>query len=185
MTYTHILKVVQQTVRSSGKTCLPVQAGVFLFTRRTGALMHGASVRGSEVLPSSLSCLCQTRRSFSLHHVVLRNKRGAEEKHRSVSAYQSGSPKVSSAQKGMLVFKVFNQSTTFTFVTLKQCFYWKKKKKTFRSKHCFLATKTAFKIPWQMLTPISLVFHRVLFWAISVYTSEDCCSYLFSLFVFN
>ncbi|RVE58873.1 hypothetical protein OJAV_G00198490 [Oryzias javanicus] len=98
MAYTHILKAVQQSVRSSGKTCLPVQAGVFLFTRRTGALMHGATVHGSEAPPSALSCLCQTRRSFSLH-VVLRNKRGAEEKHKSVSAYQSGSPKASSAQK--------------------------------------------------------------------------------------
>uniref|UniRef100_A0A8C8DW35 Mitochondrial import inner membrane translocase subunit Tim21 n=1 Tax=Oryzias sinensis TaxID=183150 RepID=A0A8C8DW35_9TELE len=94
MSFTHILKAVQQSVRSSGKTFLPVQqAGVLLFTRRTGAVIPCVSFRGSEAPVSALSCLCQTRRRFSVH-VILRNK---EETHRSVSAYQS--PKVSSAQK--------------------------------------------------------------------------------------
>lgn len=103
MAYTQILKALhrnlqQRTVQYSVRNCLAIHTH-----RPVSTLSRLTFHRRVEVPPSAipaLSCYLQAqrRRGISLDSAA-RNKSSPEERDRSVSKYQSGSPKPSAAQK--------------------------------------------------------------------------------------
>lgn len=117
MAYMQILKVLhgtflQSATRGSGQTCRLTLVS-FIHTQRTvSAASRPTFLRRLEV-PSSLvpalSCFKQTQplRSVSLD-LTARNKSNPEERDRSISRYQSGSPKPSAAQKGKQGTQLFS-----------------------------------------------------------------------------
>lgn len=116
MAYIQILKVLhrnfQQTAtRCSAQTCKLAQVSV-VHTQRTASIASRlTSLRKVEV-PSSvaaaLRCFMQSQplRGISLDFTA-RNKSSPEDRDKSVSRYQSGSPKPSAAQKGKQETKLF------------------------------------------------------------------------------
>lgn len=110
MAYTLILKALhrdlQQTAtRYAVQTCKPTQVS-FIHTHRTVPAASRLTFLRRVEVPSpvvpALSCFIQAqsrRRRLSLDFTA-RNKRSPEERDKSVSRYQSVSPKPSAAQKG-------------------------------------------------------------------------------------
>ncbi|XP_071341457.1 mitochondrial import inner membrane translocase subunit Tim21 [Trachinotus anak] len=109
MAYTQVLKALhrnlQQTAtRYAVQTCKLTQVSFLAHTHRTLSAVSGPTVlRGPEAPPSvlpALSCFtrAQTRRGISLDFTA-RNKSSPEDRDRSVSRYQGGSPKPSATQK--------------------------------------------------------------------------------------
>lgn len=102
MAYVQILRALQRNLhqtatQSSVKKCILVHAH-----RTVSTVSRLALQRREEAPPSvpALSCLihAQRRRGFTLNSSD-RNKTSPEERDKSVSRYQSGSPKASAAQK--------------------------------------------------------------------------------------
>ncbi|XP_041817688.1 mitochondrial import inner membrane translocase subunit Tim21 [Chelmon rostratus] len=103
MAYTQILKVLHRTLQQTA-TQYSVQKRLLIHTHRTVSTVsrltfHGRVEAPASVLPA-VSCFtsAQTRRSISLDSTA-RDKRSPEERDKSVSRFQGGSPKPSGAQK--------------------------------------------------------------------------------------
>lgn len=105
MAYSQILKALQRnlqhtTTRFSLQKCKLAQVGVLVHARRTMFTTSGLSLFRVHTLSSGLSCLTptQSRRNISVDFTA-RNRSSPEDRDKSVSRYQSGSPKPSAAQK--------------------------------------------------------------------------------------
>ncbi|XP_069007720.1 mitochondrial import inner membrane translocase subunit Tim21 [Embiotoca jacksoni] len=102
MAYTQILgalhRHVQHTAtRVSVQKCKLARVSLLIRTHGTVSAVSRLTFRTGVEAPSSvLSCFIQAQRSVSL---TARNKSSPEERAKSVSRYQSGSPKPSAAQK--------------------------------------------------------------------------------------
>lgn len=103
MAYMQILKVLHRNLRHSA-TQFTAQKSLFIHTHGTASTVtrlssHSRAEAPRSVLPV-LSCLsgAQTRRAVWLDSAV-RSKSSPEERDRSVSRYQGGSPQPSAAQK--------------------------------------------------------------------------------------
>lgn len=107
MAYSHILKAVHRNLLTASQFLQQkqqlVQVGVLVHRERTMSTMSRLPLLRIEVPPPALSCLsqAQTRRGFSIHFTA-RNRISPEDRDKSVSTYQSGSPKLSASQKGTL-----------------------------------------------------------------------------------
>ncbi|XP_047205705.1 mitochondrial import inner membrane translocase subunit Tim21-like [Girardinichthys multiradiatus] len=97
MAYTHILKVLHRNLRQTA-TQLRVHQCYVVHMPRTVSTTPGLALLGTKV--SSLSCLTETRRHQALSvHCTAENRSSPEERGKSVSRYQSGTPKPSATQK--------------------------------------------------------------------------------------
>lgn len=104
MAYMQILKALHRNLQHTGTQC-SVQNCVLIHTHRTVSTASRLSLRSRVEAPScvsvpALSCLtgAQRHRGIWLDSTV-RNKSSPEERDRSVSRYQGGSPQPSAAQK--------------------------------------------------------------------------------------
>lgn len=103
MAYMQILKVLHRNLRHSA-TQLSVQKSLFVHTHGAASTAARLSLHSGAGAPRSalpvLSCFtgAQTRRAVWLDSAV-RSKSSPEERDKSVSRYQSGSPQPSAAQK--------------------------------------------------------------------------------------
>ncbi|XP_026148134.1 mitochondrial import inner membrane translocase subunit Tim21 [Mastacembelus armatus] len=96
-------KLLQTATQYTVQRCKLSQVGLFIHTQKTSITARLSPLRRVEVpwsvLPLSYSFLqAQGRRGISLD-ITARNKSSSEERDKSVSRYQSGSPKPSAAQK--------------------------------------------------------------------------------------
>lgn len=98
MAYIQVLKVLHRNLQHRAP-----QVSVLIHThRRVSTLSRLAFHSGLEANSPVLSCLIQThRRQGICLDFTARNKSSPEDRDRSVSKFQSGSPKPSAAQKGM------------------------------------------------------------------------------------
>ncbi|XP_070784061.1 mitochondrial import inner membrane translocase subunit Tim21 isoform X2 [Enoplosus armatus] len=110
MAYTQILKALHRNLQQTA-----TQYSLLHHTHRTVSTVSRLTLRRRAEAPSSvqaaLSCFiqAQTRRGLSLDSAA-RNKSSPEERdNKSVYRYQSGSPKPSAAQKGGLLYVVFQE----------------------------------------------------------------------------
>uniref|UniRef100_A0AAQ5Z224 Mitochondrial import inner membrane translocase subunit Tim21 n=1 Tax=Amphiprion ocellaris TaxID=80972 RepID=A0AAQ5Z224_AMPOC len=115
MAYTQILKVLHRSLQHTAtqlsvhKCKLAQINGVIHPNRTVSTVSRLAFHRGPEAPLSVVSCFIQAhRRSFSLDFTA-RNKSSPEDRDKSVSTYQSGSPKPSATQKGGLLYVVFQE----------------------------------------------------------------------------
>lgn len=107
MAYTQILKALHRNLQQTAtqyvvQTCKLTQVSLLIHTHRTVSTMSRLTFHRVQA-PSVLSCFvqAQARRSISLD-CTNRNQSNPEERdggHKSVSRFQSGSPKPSAAQK--------------------------------------------------------------------------------------
>ncbi|XP_041669669.1 mitochondrial import inner membrane translocase subunit Tim21 [Cheilinus undulatus] len=101
MAYTHVLRALHRNLQQSASQ-FSVQKCLLLHPHRTLSSVSRLTLQSRGEAPSStvpaLSCFIQRRRAFSLY-TSLRNKNSPEEKNKSVSRFQGGSPEPSTAQK--------------------------------------------------------------------------------------
>lgn len=116
MAYVQILKALHRHVHHratqfSVQQCRLAQAGVLVHTHRTVSTVSRLSFhRGVEAPSPVLSCFIQAR-AISLD-CTARNQSSPEDRDKSISRFQSGTPKPSAAQK------VKNAGRDFTFLTV-------------------------------------------------------------------
>ena len=112
MAYRQILKALHSSLQQTATqyavhTCKLSQVSMLVHTHRTVSTVARLSFHRGVQTPWSvqpvLSCFvqAQTRRGISLHSAA-RNQSSPEERDKSVSRFQSGSPKPSAAQKGQI-----------------------------------------------------------------------------------
>lgn len=99
MAYAHILKVLHRSLRQTA-TQLCVQKCYVVHTHRALCTAPAFVRLGTKI--SSLDCLTASQRhQVASVHCTARNRSSPEDRGKSVSRYQSGTPKPSAAQKGM------------------------------------------------------------------------------------
>ncbi|KAM7369976.1 hypothetical protein PAMP_011263 [Pampus punctatissimus] len=101
MAYTQILKALHRNLQHTATKYVVQTPYKLIYTHRTVSTVSRLIFYRGVQAPSVLSCFIQTRRDVSLH-VTNRNKSSPEDRdsgHKSVSRYESGSPKPSAAQK--------------------------------------------------------------------------------------
>ncbi|XP_047424296.1 mitochondrial import inner membrane translocase subunit Tim21-like [Mugil cephalus] len=118
MAYTQLFKALHRSLqraaatRLSVQTCKLTQISLLVHTHRNVSTVSTLRLHGAKEAPA-LACFLQAQRRVSLDSTA-RNKSQPEDRDRSISKYQSGSPKPSAAQK----VKAAGRDFTYLIVVL-------------------------------------------------------------------